>query len=249
MPDKHRRRQRRSIRLPGYDYASPGAYFVTICVRQGECLLGDVVNAEMQWNEFGRLAHDFWARVPVHFPNVSIDSFVIMPNHLHAIIIIHEKGEGTSPLQDTQDVDGDRGGAVAAPGSAVVLMVMGEKGEGTSPLQGPQDDDGDRRGAVAAPIGVVAPAAVTSTPPQSRIEKPTLGQIIAYYKHQTTKQINQARDSTGLPFWQRNYWEHIIRNEGSLNRIREYIDTNPARWAEDQLHPDASPNRFNQWTP
>ena len=53
----------------------------------------------------------------------------------------------------------------------------------------------------------------------------------------------------GAPFWQRNYWEHIIRNEASLNRIREYIENNPARWAEDQLHPDAPPNPFNQWQP
>jgi putative transposase len=77
--------------------------------------------------------------------------------------------------------------------------------------------------------------------------RPTLGQIVAYYKHQTTKRINQCRDMPGVAFWQRNYWEHIIRNERSLNRIHEYIENNPARWAEDPLHPAASPNRFNQW--
>jgi putative transposase len=64
-----------------------------------------------------------------------------------------------------------------------------------------------------------------------------------------TKRINQMRAMPGRPVWQRNYWEHVIRNEESLNRIRAYIETNPARWAEDQLHPDAPPNRFNRWPP
>jgi hypothetical protein len=56
-------------------------------------------------------------------------------------------------------------------------------------------------------------------------------------------------DTPGVPFWQRNYWEHVIRNEQSFNRIREYIMHNPGRWAEDRLHPDAPPNRFNRWQP
>ena len=58
-----------------------------------------------------------------------------------------------------------------------------------------------------------------------------------------------ARETPGIRFWQRNYWEHIIRDVRSLNRIREYIDNNPARWLEDQLHPDAPPNQFNRWQP
>jgi len=59
--------------------------------------------------------------------------------------------------------------------------------------------------------------------------------------------MNEVREMAGVPFWQRNYWEHIIRNEASLDRIREYIENNAARWAEDQLHPEAPPNPFNQW--
>jgi putative transposase len=192
MPYNRRRHHRRSIRLPQYDYTAAGAYFVTVCVHGGESLLGEVVNETMRLNRLGQIAHDFWRDVPGHFPNTSIDAFVIMPNHLHAIIVIRELS------------------AVAGGG---------EKGEGTSPLQGGQ------------------------------VEKPALGQTVAYYKYQTTKRINQMRDMPGTPFWQRNYWEHVVRNDGELNRIREYIENNPARWAEDQLHPDAPPNRFNQWQP
>jgi putative transposase len=74
-----------------------------------------------------------------------------------------------------------------------------------------------------------------------------VGAIVRSYKSAVTKRINQLRDMPGVPFWQRNYWEHIVRDEGSLSQIREYIENNPARWAEDQLHPEALPNQFNRW--
>jgi REP element-mobilizing transposase RayT len=68
--------------------------------------------------------------------------------------------------------------------------------------------------------------------------KPTLGQIIAYFKYQSTKEINNV-DNTGTitKLWQRNYYEHIIRNERDLERIREYITNNPANWASDENNP------------
>ena len=73
-----------------------------------------------------------------------------------------------------------------------------------------------------------------------------LGRLIGAFKTISTKRINDLRDTPGAIFWQRNYWEHIIRDEGDMNRIREYIKANPMRWANDQLHPRAAPNRFNQ---
>ena len=76
-----------------------------------------------------------------------------------------------------------------------------------------------------------------------------MGRLVGAFKTVSTKQINVLRDVPGARFWQRNYWEHIIRDETAHQRIYEYIETNPARWEEDQLHPDAPPNRFNQgWT-
>ena len=77
----------------------------------------------------------------------------------------------------------------------------------------------------------------------------SLGAIVGNLKSVTTRRINHVRQTPGFPFWQRNYWEHIIHDEASLNCVREYIEANPARWAEDQLHPEAQPNRFNQWQP
>jgi REP element-mobilizing transposase RayT len=185
MTQDRKEHRRRSIRLPGYDYTSAGFYFVTVCVRDGECLLGEVVDGEMRLNEWGQVAWDRGQSIPEHFPHVALDAFVVMPNHVHAILALTEH--------------------VGAQHAA--------------PLQGN----------------------ATNVKPGS------LGVVVRSFKAAVTKEINELRGMTGLPFWQRNYWEHVIRDEDSLNRIREYIRDNPSRWTEDQMHPDAPPNRFNQW--
>jgi putative transposase len=190
------RQGRRSIRLPGYDYTSPGAYFVTICVRGRECLLGEIVDGEMRLNEWGRIAAESWQWLGQQYPYVSLDAWVIMPNHMHGIIVIHE--------DDTVHADG-----------------------------GSRDDSR------------IAPTRIAPTIAAVKKRKP-LGRLVGAFKTVSTKHINQLRDMPGVPFWQRNYWEHIVRNDTSLNRIREYIQNNPARWIEDQLHPAAPPNPFNQ---
>ena len=84
-PDKH---HRRSIRLPQYDYAQPGVYFVTICTHEHECILGEVVDGVMILNDWGIVANRFWDEVAAHFCGVAIDAHVIMPNHTHANIVI-----------------------------------------------------------------------------------------------------------------------------------------------------------------
>ena len=191
------KQHRRSIRLPGYDYRSAGAYFVTICVQGGECLLGEAVDGEMRLSEWGQSAAESWTWLGAQYSYVSLDAWVIMPNHLHGIIVV-------------QDDD--------APGV----------GEGR----------GGGGGGRARP-----PPPPTDATPAKR--KP-LGRLVGAFKTVSTKRINQLRDMPGTQVWQRNYWEHVIRDEESLNRIREYIQNNPARWSEDQLHPDALPNPFNQ---
>ncbi|MBW4053973.1 MAG: transposase [Proteobacteria bacterium] len=85
-PDIH---HRRSIRLKEYNYAEGGAYFVTICAFQRECLFGDVVDGEMQLNEIGMIAQDAWDDLPKHYSHVELDQFVIMPNHVHGIVVLN----------------------------------------------------------------------------------------------------------------------------------------------------------------
>ncbi|MEI6613977.1 MAG: hypothetical protein WCL37_03700 [Chrysiogenales bacterium] len=81
-------RGRRSIRLKGWDYASPGWYFVTICAQSRKCLFGDIANGDMLLNDAGRNVKKCWQDIPEHFPHVTLDEFVVMPNHVHGIIFI-----------------------------------------------------------------------------------------------------------------------------------------------------------------
>ena len=198
------RRRRRSIRLPGYDYSSPGPYFVTICVRGGEALLGEVVDGKMLLNERGQTAAQTWLWLAAQYPYVSLDAWVVMPNHTHGIITIGEEDNDTDGIGR----DGSRGRG-------------GSRGTGGSRT---------------------APTVVSPT------KRKPLGRLVGAYKTVSTKRINEMQGTAGIPFWQRNYWEHIIRSEGSLNRIREYVQDNPARWQEDQMHPNAQANPFNQWS-
>jgi len=117
--EKH---NRQSIRLKEYDYSTPGAYFVTICMKEMKCILGKIQNGRMRLSRIGRIIHRYWEEIPNHFDSVKLDVFVVMPNH--------------------------------------------------------------------------------------------------YFQ------------------WQRNYYEHIVRNEDGLNRIREYILYNPLQWQSDRENPE-----------
>jgi REP element-mobilizing transposase RayT len=210
MTYNQQKHHRQSIRLHQYDYSWPGAYFVTICVREKECMLGEIIDGEMQLSEWGRIIHEFWDAIPVHFPNVSIADRVTMPNHGHAIIKIGH----------------DRRGAVAAP--MVAAPTVAARNDAMS------DDTALHGGSMRGETG-------EETGEETSPLRPTLGQIVAYYKNQTTKRINELRGTPGVPFWQRNYWEHVVRDEIDLNRIRQYIENNPLRWHEDQLNPIVPP--------
>ena len=98
---------RRSIRLRGYDYSRKGAYFLTIVARHRECLFGEIVDGQMQLNDAGRIVYQCWNNIPSHFPNVNLDIFVVMPNHIHGIVVLdHAPGSGSannhSPALDRQ---------------------------------------------------------------------------------------------------------------------------------------------------
>ncbi|WP_254174650.1 transposase [Planktothrix pseudagardhii] len=90
MPYNPQIHHRRSIRLKGYDYTQPGGYFVTLCTKEKQCLFGDIVQGEMRFNSLGVIAFNIWQQIPKTFPHVELDYFVIMPNHIHGILIFHE---------------------------------------------------------------------------------------------------------------------------------------------------------------
>jgi REP element-mobilizing transposase RayT len=93
-PAKH---HRKSIRLSGYDYSQPGAYFVTICTQNRECLFGEIENGKMQIGEYGKIIKFTWNDLPNHVGNIVLDEFIVMPNHFHGIIILVGAGSEPAP--------------------------------------------------------------------------------------------------------------------------------------------------------
>ncbi|RMH24730.1 MAG: transposase [Planctomycetota bacterium] len=174
-------KKRRSTRLKGFDYAQEGAYFVTICSFQRDCNFGEVIEAEMRPNDYGRIVEATWAEIPEHHPTTILDEFIVMPNHIHAVMFI----------------------VGATPASPVA----------TSPTPG-------------TPIPVVPGP-----------KRGSLGAIIGSFKASVTRKINRLRQSPGMPVWQRNYYDHVIRSERELLRIRTYIQENPLRWSLDPENP------------
>ena len=207
MPFDPQRHHRRSIRLKGYDYAQAGAYFVTICAQGRECFFGEVVNDQVQLNDAGQMMESAWLDLPNRFPHVELDEFVVMPNHMHGIIVIVDRA--------TDDVGA---GLVPAPKAIT---------NGATP---------DR----ATPDGATPDGATTRVAPTAI--GPTLGDIVGAYKSITTDEYIVGVKQRGWPRFdrkllQRNYYEHIIRNERELNAIRQYIQNNPLKWALDRDNP------------
>ncbi|MBW4488832.1 MAG: transposase [Trichocoleus desertorum ATA4-8-CV12] len=186
-PNKH---HRRSTRLKAYDYTALGAYFITICTHQRECLFGEIINGSTQLNSTGSTIHACWLALPRYFQQLTLDRFVIMPNHLHGILWLgNNTGRGEAFGQSIPD-------------------NRSNLSPNASPLQ---------------PCGT---------------QSGSIGAMIQTFKSVSTRRLNQLQGATGKTVWQRNYHDHIIRNETSLQYIRQYIDNNPLSWQQDQLHPD-----------
>ena len=92
-PDIH---HRQSIRIANLNYSQPGAYFITVCTHQRKNLFGEIIDGNMFLNAVGLIAHDCWREIPEHFPMVAVDEFIVMPNHMHGIIVIPERSRGTA---------------------------------------------------------------------------------------------------------------------------------------------------------
>lgn len=194
---KTKRYHRRSIRLNGYDYAQNGNYFLTLCTRNRECLFGDVRDGKMYLSNYGKMVNECWQEIPVHFPQIVLHEYVIMPNHVHGIIEINNPqstGANMGRCTDTVDVGAN---AVDDVGANVVDDVGANN---YSPLRTPQ----------SRPHGT------------SR----TVGSVVRGFKIGVTKQM-------GFSPWQRNYYEHIIRNDESYQNIVQYMAQNPLKWEED----------------
>jgi len=190
MKFEPQKNHRHSIRLRGYDYSQAGAYFVTMVTYQRKMLFGEVVHGGMVLNDFGKIVQWEWLDLPKRFKYLELGAFIIMPNHVHFILMFHEHAGATR--QGVTDT-------LAGKASAQTVASDGMDG---SPLpRGPK------------------PA--------------SLGAVLSQLKSRVTKRLWKIQSLKNTPIWQRNYYEHIIRNEREMDRIVRYIQFNPSMWMND----------------
>jgi putative transposase len=161
---------RRSLRIKDFDYSQNNYYFVTICSFNSVNIFGQLDEETVILNSIGVIASNCLTQIPKHFSNVIIDEHLVMPNHIHAIIIINN------------DMNSDSGTIYRAP---------------------------------------------TKIEKFSAPKSGTLSRIISAYKAAITREANRQKTGNTIKIWQRNYYEHVIRNEKELSKIRNYIRNNP----------------------
>ena len=209
---------RRSIRLKGYDYSQAGAYFITICCENMECRFGNIENEEMILNEFGNVANDEWMKLPERFANCETDVFQIMPNHMHGIIVLNDVGSTLAVVHESTSHD-----------TVPRINIGGEN------LSMPEQIDNTANGATD---NVTSNNNAINNRATARVAPTTNGDIVGAYKSLVTNKcikLYKFKNQIMGKLWQRNYFEHIIRNEKSYQNITDYIISNPRKWNEDKF--------------
>lgn len=177
---------RRSIRLPHYNYAQPGLYFITICAYQRQCLFGRVINSQIELSSYGEIVAEEWTRSSELRQEIQLDAWVVMPNHFHGLVEIVSTDSQIlrADSRDAQNV-----------------------------------------------------GANSRSPLRKRMKSKSISSLVSGFKSAATYRVNCLRQTPGNPVWQRNYYEHIVRNEADRDRLRDYIFHNPHTWTQDQLYP------------
>ncbi|EKD83365.1 MAG: hypothetical protein ACD_39C00726G0004 [uncultured bacterium] len=174
-----------SNRLQGYDYSQPGAYFTTVCASNRQNLFGEIVSDRMELNDAGFFARQCWQEIPKHFLGVTLDEFVVMPNHVHGIIVINNE------------------------------TIVG-KSVGVQHVE---------------PLRNNEPRRISNF---QHVIPGSLGAIVRGFKSAVTRWFHvNTRIKT---VWQRNFYDHVVRDDPELSRIRLYIRQNPAKWEFDRLN-------------
>jgi putative transposase len=214
-------KNRKSIRIKGYDYSQNGAYFVTICTHNKQCLFGQVESGKMVLNKLGLLVEGVWRDISKHYESVLIDEFVVMPNHVHGVICLQDGWAqlgviNHAPTQVAHDANvGARLGVIN---------------------HAPTQNDANVGAQFIAPE--INPAAQFIAP-TTNLTSPTLGEVVRAFKARASQASKTIRAVDSKILWQRNYYEHIVRGEPDLHAIREYINNNPKQWHLDRENPDA----------
>ncbi|HRI27846.1 MAG TPA: hypothetical protein PK239_03725 [Chitinophagales bacterium] len=219
---------RRSIRLKGYNYAQAGLYFITICCQDRICRFGSVVDGKMILNDAGRMVEKWYYELENKFPDIRCHEMVVMPNHFHCIIEnIGTVGADLRVCPNTDNVNADNVNANNVNTDNVNANNVNTDNVNTDNVN-TNNVNTDNVNADTNPIE------------GEHVGSP-LHRVVQWFKTMTTNEYIRGVKNLGWqPFdgklWQRNYYEHIIRNETAYQNISLYIINNPAKWATDKFY-------------
>ncbi|HCE57648.1 MAG TPA: hypothetical protein DER09_07495 [Prolixibacteraceae bacterium] len=207
---------RHSLRLKNYDYSQPGFYFLTLCVQDRLNLFGNFFETDLELNDAGKMVERWFFEMQNKYPGIRCHEMVVMPNHFHCIVEI---------LPDFNTTGKNATGTDAHATDTDAAVTDAHVG---APLRGRPD---------------IAPAPESTKNaygPDNKKYNATIGDMMDWFKTMTTNEYIRGVKNHGWQrfngkLWQRNYWEHIIRDEAELARIANYIITNPDNWDKDQL--------------
>ena len=231
------------------DYTQPAAYFVTVCTQDRRCLFGVVEEGRMYLNALGRIVVGEWKRSEEIRDRVHLDAFVVMPNHLHGIVVFADPdvdaptcprgyrgfGGWTGDPADLTDA-----GAGASGGADESTDVSDRDKSSTG---GSNDPPVESDSGKASHGGATLGQSKSDDDDPDLFRPPrSLGSFVAGFKSAATTRINDHRGTPGAAVWQRNYHDRIIWNERHWRNARAYIRRNPAEWDGDRLHRDRESN-------
>ena len=182
-----------TTRLPSWGYGANAPYFVTICTKNREKFFGEIINNIVNLSPVGKIAQKYWLDIPKHFPFVELDEFIIMPNHVHGIIVINKPVVETQYVASQNQINKLETQHIA--GTNVKTQHFGSLQKNKF---GPQSQN--------------------------------LASIVRGFKSGVTTYVRKNNIEFG---WQPRYYDHIIRNYKSWEKIRQYILKNPSKWLDD----------------
>lgn len=247
-----------------WDYSSPGRYFVTICIINRQCILGNVIDKQMKLSELGKMVKSELLKIPQYHKRVILDEWIVMPNHIHCLIELRDYNfdNGRVDIDNNNGRDNQRdvqrGGQRDAQRGGQHDAQRGDQRDDQCGNQNDVQRGGQRDVNKIHEFYLPTSSHQHQQPPSSSHPwwhrpnyQPTIDEIKQYRKHrrkmiipkilgkmkmQTSKQINIFRNTPGHKNWQHDYHDHVIRNNTAYHRIKNYIINNPRNWKGDTFH-------------
>jgi len=203
-----------SARLKNWNYGWDGLYFVTICTAGNHPYFGTVAGGKMILSDIGNLAYRFWKEIQDHFPFIELDAFVIMPNHVHGILIINLP-PCTDAIYRVSDPKND-------------CLSHPRNDRFPNPIAANDNNNDYKRDAINR---VCTGGGITGM--HNPMLHENLSRIIRWYKGRTAFESHRIDHEFE---WHERFYDHIIRSDESFERIREYIELNPRNWDNDKFY-------------